>query len=363
MRLALSYAAVIVLTGALLLAVVLVFMLRYVPEEAIFITGEPFIDGKPSMPPTFVPGQMDIWVTFAPRAALAMGFLLVVGAGGGWLLAGRMLAPLRKIQAATHTAMDGTLSHRVALKGPRDEFRDLADSFDEMLERLEAHMAEQRRFAANASHELRTPLAISQTLLEVGRNDPERNVDDLLDRLHSVNVRAIDLTEALLMLSRADQKSFTSEPVDLSLLLDEAAETLLPLAEKRQVSVRTYGGVADVVGSRALLLQLTTNLLHNAIIHNISEDGVVWARTEAGSGRVELVVENTGEKLVPELVPTLTEPFQRGTDRVRSDHAGAGLGLAIVRSIVKAHDGTLTVTARPDGGLRVSVVLPAGVVG
>ena len=362
MRLALSYAAVIVMTGALLLAVVLVFMLRYVPETAIMIPGD-YRDGYPYVAPTFVPGQMDIWVTFAPRAALAMGFLLVVGAGGGWLLAGRMLAPLRQIQAATHTAMDGTLSHRVALKGRRDEFSDLADSFDEMLERLEAHVAEQRRFAANASHELRTPLAITQTLLEVGRNDPDRNVDDLLDRLHSVNVRAIDLTEALLMLSRADQKSFTSEPVDLSLLLDEAAETLLPLAEKRQVSVRTYGSEADVVGSRALLLQLTTNLLHNAIIHNTSEDGVVWARTEFGSGSAELIVENTGEKLAPELVPTLTEPFQRGTDRVRSDHAGAGLGLAIVRSIVQAHDGTLTVTARPDGGLRVSVVLPARVGG
>lgn len=196
----------------------------------------------------------------------------------------------------------------------------------------------------------------------MGRNDPDRNVDDLLDRLHSVNVRAIDLTEALLMLRRADQKSFTSEPVDLSPLLDEAAETLLPLAEKRQVSVRTSGGAANVVGSRALLLQLTTNLLHNAIIHNTSVDGVVWARTEAGPGRVELIVENAGEKLAPELGPTLTESFQRGTDRVRSDRAGAGLRLEIVKSIVQAHDGTLKVMARSDGGLRVSAVLPADLV-
>ena len=108
------------------------------------------------------------------------------------------------------------------------------------------------------------------------------------------------------------------------------------------------------------MLQLTTNLLHNAIIHNLSKDGRVWARTEAGPEGVELIVENTGEKLAPELVSTLTEPFQRGTDRVRSDQAGAGLGLAIVRSIVKAHDGTLTVEGRPDGGLRVSAVLPTG---
>lgn len=358
MKLALSYAGLVLVAGALLLAVVWYFLLRYVPMRAAIIPS-----GDPSVNNLFIPGRDDLWDAFAPRAGGALVFLLILGLVGGWLLAGRMLAPLRQIQAATHTAMDGTLSHRVALKGRRDEFRDLADSFDEMLERLEAHVAEQRRFAANASHELRTPLAISQTLLEVGRNDPDRNVDDLLDRLHSVNVRAIDLTEALLMLSRAEQKSFTSEPVDLSLLLDEAAETLLPLAEKRGVTVRTYGRVASAVGSRALLLQLTTNLLHNAVIHNLPENGLVWARTESTPGNVELIVENTGETLAPELVSTLTEPFQRGTDRVRSDHAGAGLGLAIVKSIVQAHSGTLTVTARPDGGLRVSAVLPGGAAG
>ncbi|WP_066299508.1 ATP-binding protein [Arthrobacter luteolus] len=151
--------------------------------------------------------------------------------------------------------------------------------------------------------------------------------------------------------------------MDLSLLLEEAAETLLPLAEKRRVSLRTDGGAASVVGSRALLLQLTTNLLHNAIVHNLPDDGVAWVRTEAGSGSVELVVENTGEKLPPALVPTLVEPFQRGTERVRSDQAGVGLGLAIVRSIVQAHDGSLTIAGRPDGGLRVSAVLPANAVG
>lgn len=358
MKLALSYAGLVLVSGALLLAVVWYFLLRYVPMRAAIIPS-----GDPSVNNLFIPGRDDLWDAFAPRAGGALVFLLILGLAGGWLLAGRMLTPLRQIQAATHTAMDGTLSHRVSLKGRRDEFRDLADSFDEMLERLEAHVAEQRRFAANASHELRTPLAISQTLLEVGRNDPDRNVDDLLDRLHTVNVRAIDLTEALLMLSRAEQKSFTSEPVDLSLLLDEAAETLLPLAEKRGVTVRTYGRVAGAVGSRALLLQLTTNLLHNAVIHNLPENGLVWARTESTPGNVELIVENTGEKLAPELVSTLTEPFQRGTDRVRSDHAGAGLGLAIVKSIVQAHSGTLTVTARPDGGLRVSAVLPGGAAG
>ena len=142
-----------------------------------------------------------------------------------------------------------------------------------MLARLEAHVAEQQRFAANASHELRTPLAITQTLLDVARNDPDRDTGELVDRLHAVNTRAIDLTEALLLLSRADQRSFTREPVDLSLLAEEATETLLPLAEKRGITIETSGDVTPTVGSHALLLQMTTNLVHNAIVHNLPERG------------------------------------------------------------------------------------------
>jgi two-component system sensor histidine kinase VanS len=228
-----------------------------------------------------------------------------------------------------------------------------------MLARLEAHVVEQQRFAANASHELRTPLAISQTLLDVARNDPNRDNDELVDRLHAVNARAIDLTEALLLLSRADQRSFTSEHVDLSLVGDEATETLLPLAEKRGVTVETSGDVTLVIGSHALLLQLTTNLVHNAIIHNLPDRGTVWVTTSGRSETAALTVENTGENLAPEVVATLAEPFQRGTERIRTDQAGVGLGLAIVKSITQAHDGTLTVARRPDGGLRVTVELPA----
>ena len=141
-----------------------------------------------------------------------LAFLLVFGLLGGWLLAGRMLAPLTRITDATRMAANGSLSHRIRLPGRRDEFRELADAFDAMLARLEAHVAEQQRFAANASHELRTPLAITQTLLDVARNDPNRDTGELVDRLHAVNARAIDLTEALLLLSRADQRSFTREP-------------------------------------------------------------------------------------------------------------------------------------------------------
>ena len=185
-----------------------------------------------------VQSHSDLLRNFAPIAAIVMGFLLVFGLLGGWLLAGRMLAPLARVTDATRLAADGSLSHRIELPGRRDEFRDLADSFDTMLARLEAHVAEQQRFAANASHELRTPLAITQTLLEAARNDPDRDTGELVDRLHAVNTRAIDLTEALLLLSRADRRSFIREPVDLSLIGEEAAEMLLPLAEKRGVTDR-----------------------------------------------------------------------------------------------------------------------------
>jgi two-component system, OmpR family, sensor histidine kinase VanS len=215
----------------------------------------------------------------------------VFGLVGGWFLAGRMLAPLTRITDATRMAANGSLSHRIELEGRQDEFRELADSFDAMLARLEAHVAEQRRFAANASHELRTPLAITQSLLDVARNDPNRDTGELDDRLHAVNTRAIDLTEALLLLSRADQRSFTREPVDLSLIAEEATETLLPLAETHGVTIETAGDIAPTIGSHALLLQLTTNLLHNAIVHNLPEQGTVWVNTVIRPESVMLSVE------------------------------------------------------------------------
>jgi two-component system sensor histidine kinase VanS len=270
-----------------------------------------------------------------------------------------MLSPLTRITNAARLATTGSLSHRIHLEGREDEFRELADAFDTMLARLEAQVAEQQRFAANASHELRTPLAVTQTLLDVARNDPNRDSGELIERLSVVNSRAIDLTEALLLLSRADQRSFVREPVDLSLIAEEATETLLPFAEERGVTIETSGDATPAIGSPALLLQMATNLVHNAIVHNLPDQGTVWVTTSAQPGRVALTVENTGEKLSPQLVSTLGEPFQRGTQRVRTEHAGVGLGLAIVNSIAQAHDGTLTLTPRAAGGLAVTVELPA----
>jgi two-component system sensor histidine kinase VanS len=343
LKLTLSYAGFLMLAGAVLLAVGYFSLSRGVHPGVIFI----------------VESHADLWRNFAPIAAIVMAFLLVFGLVGGWLLAGRMLAPLDRITDATRLAATGSLAHRIRLPGRSDEFRELADAFDAMLARLEAHVAEQQRFAANASHELRTPLAITQTLLEVARNDPNGGSGELVERLRAVNTRAIDLTEALLLLSRADQRSFGREHVDLSLIAEEATETLLPLAEERGVTIETAGDTTLAVGSPALLLQMTTNLVHNAIVHNLPEEGTVAVTTSVQPKRVVLTVENTGERLTPQLVSTLGEPFQRGSKRVRTDHAGVGLGLAIVNSIAEAHDGTVTLDPRAAGGLCVTVQLPA----
>lgn len=365
LRLTLSYAGFLLLAGALLLAVVWLFLLRYVPDEAVTVPAPGGADDPMGSPYLFVPGRSDLWEAFAPKAAAALGFLLVCGLVGGWLLAGRMLAPLARITEATRLAATGSLFHRVRLPGRRDEFRELADAFDSMLARLDAHVAEQQRFAANASHELRTPLTITQTLLELARKDPTRDTGRLVESLHAVNTRAIDLTEALLLLGRADRRSFAREEVDLSLVAEEATETLLPFAEARDVVLEASGDVAVTHGEPALLLQLTTNLVHNGIVHNLPENGSVRVVTRRDPAAVVLTVESTGAPLDPDLVATLAEPFQRGSARTRADqaghpgHAGAGLGLAIVKSIAEAHDGTLTLLARPAGGLHVTVRLPA----
>lgn len=343
LKLTLSYAGFLMVAGAILLLAAWLFLTRARHIGLIFL-----------------PGYKTVLVReFAPFAAWALAFLLVLGLVGGWFLAGRMLAPLTRITEATRLASTGSLSHRIELDGRSDEFRELADAFDGMLERLDAHVAEQQRFATNASHELRTPLTITRTMLEVGRKDPSADRDELLDRLQTVNNRAIELTEALLLLSRADQRAFTPEDVDLSLAVDEAVETLLPLAAKNGVVIETTGEVAFTRGSCPLLLQVAINLLHNAIVHNVPEGGTVWLTTGSDPGSVSLTVENTGPVIDPRRAATLVEPFQRGTERIHRDQAGVGLGLAVVRRIVEAHDGTMSLDPRSGGGLRVVVRLAA----
>ena len=244
------------------------------------------------------------------EAAIVLAFLLVFGLVGGWLLAGRMLAPLTRITDATRVAATGSLAHRIRLPGRRDEFRELADAFDAMLARLEAHVAEQQRFAANASHELRTPLAITQTLLDVARNDRRRDDDELVDRLHAVNTRAIDLTEALLLLSRADQRSFTREHVDLSLIAEEATETLLPLARNAASPSRPPATRPPPSAHPRSCCRWRRTSCTTRSSTTCPSSGTVWVTTSVAPEGVVLTVENTGEKLTPQLVATLVEPFR-----------------------------------------------------
>ncbi|WP_280519302.1 sensor histidine kinase [Winogradskya consettensis] len=343
------------IAGTLLLAAVWLFLLRYVPDRATLI-----VPDTTQINTGVFPIRSHLLRFFAPRAAAVLASLLVFGLAGGWILAGRMLAPLARITEATRTATAGSLAHRILLPGRNDEFRELADAFDTMLARLESHIAEQQRFAANASHELRTPLAISRTLLEVARNNPAHDPDELIERLHAANNRAINLTEALLLLSRGNQGTFTREPVDLSLIAEEATEILLPLAEQRQITVEVTGHRATTSGSPELLSRMTTNLIQNAIVHNLPTGGTITIHTETTGTTALLQVSNTGRQLPPDLLPTLTEPFQRGTERTHTnDHPGVGLGLAIVHTIVRAHHGTLSLVPNPDGGLLIKVQLPS----
>ena len=331
--------------GALLIGVVWVLLVRYLPDVAV------------------IPGGMlirsDLLRTFALAVAYALAFLLVFGLLGGWI-------PRRPHARPADSHHRGHPHGREWVARPPDRDGRPRGRVPRTRRRLRCHArtarSARRRAAAIRSQRLpRTahPVGDHAESSRRRKQRPDRDTGELVDRLHAVNARAIDLTEALLLLSRTNQRSFTREHVDLSLIAEEATETLLPLAEKHGVSIETSGDIAPAVGSHALLLQLTTNLVHNAIVHNLPEQGTVWVTTSIHPDSVVLTVENTGEKLTPQLVSTLTEPFQRGTERIRSDHAGVGLGLAIVKSITRAHDGTLTIVPRPDGGICVTAQLPA----
>jgi two-component system sensor histidine kinase VanS len=375
LRLTLLYSGLFLVSGVALLAATYLLFRSSSRVDLIVPTGTPRGSASPgalhgaSPNPAVVRQVRQMYAAAVARnthglhegliqSGIALAIMTVVSIALGWLVAGRVLRPLRTMTATTRQISERNLHERLAVSGPRDELKDLADTVDGLLARLEAHVAEQQRFAANASHELRTPLALTHTLLEVARHDPNPDNGELVDRLHEVNSRAIDLTEALLLLSRTDRRSFTPELVDLSLLAEEAIETVIPLAEQHGLTIETSGDTTPTLGSHALLLQLSTNLVHNAIVHNLPEHGTVWVTTSVHPSSVELSVENTGAELTPQLAATLVEPFQRGTERIRTDHGGVGLGLTIVNSITQAHDGTLTLTPRPGGGLLATVQLP-----
>ncbi|WP_109211683.1 MULTISPECIES: HAMP domain-containing sensor histidine kinase [Microbacterium] len=347
-KLALSYAAFLVVAGVAMF-VVGFLLLRFVPDRALYV-----MDGG------WAPNRSDLLEVFVRYAWWAMAALVVFGLVGGWLLAGFVLRPLRRITDAARRARDGHLDTRVALPGAGDELTDLADTLDAMLDRVQHTIDEERRFAANASHELRTPHAIIRTIVEVAEADPAgRDIDSVLHRIGTTNDRAIATTEALLALARAGRgQAMEATAVDLGALVAEEVDAVQTDAAARGIRLHTALSPVVVRGNRTLLSQLVANLVHNAVVHNVDEG---WVHvTVSDSPGVELSVANSGPVLSPDVAATLTEPFVRGAGRTRraSEVEGSGLGLAVVATIVRAHHGALFVSALPEGGLHVRVTLP-----
>jgi len=275
----------------------------------------------------------------------------------GWLLAGRALRPLRRIIATAKRVSGENLNERIALQGPQDELKELADTFDGMLERLQTAFASQRSFVANASHELRTPLAIMRTEIDVSLADPDATVEDLRrmgDAVRETVDRCERLIEGLLMLARSEAAIGREEPADLAALAADCITDLRARAEEARVEVQDELAPAWSRGDPALLERMIANLIDNGIRHN-EPGGGLRVSTRVAGGRVRLTVANGGPRIDPAAAATLTEPFRR-LDR---GAGGFGLGLSIVRRVVEAHGGTLELIAPSEGGLVVQIELPA----
>jgi signal transduction histidine kinase len=297
---------------------------------------------------------------FLEYSLAGLGVTTLLAGALGWAVAGQVLRPLRAITEAARAASQENLDQRLALTGPPDELKELADTFDGMLARLDAAFASQRRFVANASHELRTPLTEMRTLIDVTMAKPARSVRQLESVVAGVRAavdKSEELIEALLTLARSDRGVGATEVVDLPTAVEDAADLLGPAAAAAQVKIETALGDARAAGDRVLLERLVTNLLDNAIRYNVP-GGWVQATTGRQADGVHLTVANSGQPIPADQVPGLFEPFRRLGPRTGTG-TGSGLGLSIVQSVVTAHGGQLTAQARPDGGLKIEITLPA----
>jgi len=354
LRLALSYAVFLVAAGAIVLFGVYV-VLRYVPNYPL-TASDPSDYGLP------IASRGDILRAVVGVSGVMLLALAIIGIVGGWYLAGWILKPLRRINEAAVIASGGDLEHRIGLVGRNDEFRQLADSFDHMLDRVHDTFEVYERFAANASHELRTPLAVTATMLDVARRNPEgQDYAVLIERLRLTNDRAIGLTEALLRLADVNAINSVAAPVDLARILGAVVAENSDYAAERDVTLVSQLEPARVHGDAGLLAQLATNLVRNAIQHGDSP-GTATVSTvhNVQRGVIELRVESSGTIFSEEGAARLAEPFLRGAGRVvAGEHRGYGLGLALVSRITDVHGGTLVIRPRILGGLVVRVELPA----
>jgi signal transduction histidine kinase len=291
------------------------------------------------------------------ESGLALGFMTIASVGLGWWVAGRVLRPVHRITDAARRLSEQTLHDRINLDGPHDELKELADTFDAMLARLDRAFNSQRRFVANASHELRTPLATERVLIDEALANRSAGREELRAILEQLRVNSEDterLIDALLVLARSERGLAQREPVDLAYVAAGVVEQANPEAVAGGIEVRADVHPATFAGDSGLVERLVGNLVENAIRHNV-DGGWVSVTTSQTGGQVGLLVANSGRILDPEAVPGLVEPFRRdGPDR-SSTGGGFGLGLSIVAAIVTAHGGQLDLAARSDGGLDARV--------
>ncbi len=373
-RLTALYAGALFLAGVLLIALIYFYLeqsLDHRPGAALQATIREFAEQRGGRSFPRLDNLLTAVTTQAQnqRQALMDGMLRwsltalvvvsVLACGLGWLLAGRALRPLQDVTATARRVAGRSLHERIALHGPDDEIKELADTFDAMLERLDRAFDSQHRFVANASHELRTPLAINRTLIEVALDDPDTpdSTRRLGETLLAVNQRQERLIDGLLVLAGSDQQLRTPEIVELAESAQRALSAAEPAAHSAGVAIRANLDPCAVRGDPALLERLIGNLVDNAIRYNSTEDG--WLRVGVGThdGLALLTVENTGPVVGPTDVDGLFEPFRRLT-RTATSAGGTGLGLSIVRSVANAHGGHVRASSRPDGGLLVEVALP-----
>jgi len=371
-RLTLWYAGAFLGAGAILVALMYAFLSQSLDQQMTARLGltEQLREHIPpelaeQLRTQFEAGRADTLKSMLGWSLASLGVIGVAAGGFGWLLAGRALRPLQNITATARRVADRSLNERIALPGPEDEIKDLADTFDAMLERLDRAFDSQRRFVANASHELRTPLTLNRTLIEVALDDPDtpESLRQLGATLLAVNQRHERLIDGLLTLASAEERLTAHGRVDLADLVRYLATESLAAAEQAGVEIRTTLARAPVDGDPLLLERLAQNLVDNAIRYNIAEHGWVAVTTDTIEGNAILTVENTGPTVAPYEVGDLFEPFRRLTGAERQatprGNRGAGLGLSIVRSVTHAHGGDLHATTRPDGGLTIQVRIPA----
>jgi signal transduction histidine kinase len=363
-RLTLLYSVLFVICGAALLAITYYLFQKFAFKPPSRILGA---DGRPIAQLAKVPSAIDQQRAIGLHhlqvySGIALGIMALVSVVLGWLIAGRVLAPLRTITATTERISERNLHQRLAMSGPRDELRLLADTIDRLLERLEAAFEAQRRFVANASHELRTPLAMMRTTLDVAIAKPSGVPSQMreLDAELRLDLDHCDrLLESFLALARAQNGRVAAhDQVALEPLIADALCARAEQIATKRLAVETHLSPVEVTGSPTLLARMVENVIENAVRHNQPDGSIELTLAPLNGQQAQLTVDSSGPVLTPDAVAQLAQPFKRlGQDRLGSQNGGHGLGLSIVAAVAAAHNGSLELDPRPEGGLRVRITL------